>query len=248
MVPDEVVHILDENKIDCGVLLLYQEDWYQMAKEWKREHGNISKNVTIGQYDLSAWYCYFLSYRNKEDKWMSQFDKFAAIWKGNHSIREDERIGNKKITDWAIAQIQDKDLTFWKEDMLDEIGFIWNEHKMVCALKRRMTSNEDTADTRRLQKYIDKSDPAGITFIDVCGFVPEKKGDLPWSGNGFFRCEVGINSVFNEKQFIDYVKKCRKKSEREQRKNFSNLQHVPRFLLLKMILGYTGWLQAKEAI
>lgn len=179
MVSDEVVHVLDENKIDCGVPLLYQEDWHQMAKEWKRVHGNIGKNVTIGEYDLRAWYCYFLSYRNKEDKWISQFDKFAAIWKGNHSIREDERIRNKKITDWAIAQIQDKDLTFWKEDMLDEIGFIWNEHKMVCALKRRMTSNEDTADTRRLQKYIDKSDPAGITFIDVCGFVPEKKGDFP---------------------------------------------------------------------
>lgn len=32
IVSDEVVHVLDENKIDCDVPLLYQEDWHQMAK------------------------------------------------------------------------------------------------------------------------------------------------------------------------------------------------------------------------
>ena len=52
-------------------------------------------------------------------------------------ISADMRIGNKKVDDWAVAQIQDKDLSFWKEDMLDEIGFIWNERKIREIIRKR---------------------------------------------------------------------------------------------------------------
>ena len=38
-IPDEVVHLMIDNKIDnkidCGIRPLYQEEWYQMGKEWK---------------------------------------------------------------------------------------------------------------------------------------------------------------------------------------------------------------------
>lgn len=111
-------------------------------------------------------------------------------------ISADMRIGNKKVGDWAVAQIQDKDLSFWKEDMLDEIGFIWNERKIREIIRKRTNYHTDTVDSRRLQFYVDEADPAGITFIDVYGFVAENKGDVPWSGKGLFRCEVGINSIF----------------------------------------------------
>ena len=137
-IPDEVVHLMIDNKIDCGIRPLYQEEWYQMGKEWKEKHdGRIGKNAHVGQYDLEAWYLYFISYRNKESKWLGQFDKFSSIWRGKGMISADMRIGNKKVGDWAVAQIQDKDLSFWKEDMLDEIGFIWNERKIREIIRKR---------------------------------------------------------------------------------------------------------------
>ena len=124
-------------------------------------------------------------------------------------ISADMRIGNKK---WVTGSgtDQDKDLSFWKEDMLDEIGFIWNERKVREIIRKRTNYHTDTVDSRRLQFYVDEADPAGITFIDVYGFVAENKGDVPWSGKGLFRCEVGINSIFTDKQFTDYVKKMQK--------------------------------------
>lgn len=61
-IPDEVVHLMIDNKIDCGIRPLYQEEWYQMGKEWKEKHdGRIGKNAHVGQYDLEAWYLYFIS-------------------------------------------------------------------------------------------------------------------------------------------------------------------------------------------
>lgn len=166
-IPDEVVHLMIDNKIDCGIRPLYQEEWYQMGKEWKEKHdGRIGKNAHVGQYDLEAWYLYFISYRNKESKWLGQFDKFSSIWRGKGMISADMRIGNKKVGDWAVAQIQDKDLSFWKEDMLDEIGFIWNERKIREIIRKRTNYHTDTVDSRRLQFYVDEADPAGITFTD----------------------------------------------------------------------------------
>lgn len=220
-IPDEVVHLMIDNKIDCGIRPLYQEEWYQMGKEWKEKHdGRIGKNAHVGQYDLEAWYLYFISYRNKESKWLGQFDKFSSIWRGEGMISADMRIGNKKVGDWAVAQIQDKDLSFWKEDMLDEIGFIWNERKVREIIRKRTNYHTDTVDSRRLQFYVDEADPAGITFIDVYGFVAENKGDVPWSGKGLFRCEVGINSIFTDKQFTDYVKKMQKEIAKRKKESF----------------------------
>lgn len=135
-------------------------------------------------------------------------------------ISADMRIGNKKVDDWAVAQIQDKDLSFWKEDMLDEIGFIWNERKVREIIRKRTNYHTDTVDSRRLQFYVDEADPAGITFIDVYGFVAENKGDVPWSGKGLFRCEVGINSIFTDKQFTDYVKKMQKEIAKRTKASF----------------------------
>lgn len=135
-------------------------------------------------------------------------------------ISADMRIGNKKVGDWAVAQIQDKDLSFWKEDMLDEIGFNWNERKVRKIIRKRTNFLSDTVDSRRLQSYIDEADPAGITFIDVYGFVAENKGDIPWSGKGLFRCEVGINSIFTDKQFTDYVKKMQKEIAKRTKASF----------------------------
>lgn len=191
-IPDEVVHLMIDNKIDCGICPLYQE----------------------------AWYLYFISYRDKESKWLGQFDKFSLIWRGKGMISADMRIGNKKVGDWAVAQIQDKDLSFWKEDMLDEIGFIWNERKVREIIRKRTNFLSDTVDSRRLQSYIDEADPAGITFIDVYGFVAENKGDIPWSGKGLFRCEVGINSIFTDKPFTDYVKKMQKEIAKRTKASF----------------------------
>ena len=69
-----------------------------MGKEWKEKHdGRIGKNAHVGQYDLEAWYLYFISYRNKESKWLGQFDKFSSIWRGKGMISADMRIGNKKV-------------------------------------------------------------------------------------------------------------------------------------------------------
>ena len=39
-IPDEVVRLLIENKIDCGVEPLYQEEWYRMTKRWKKKNGD----------------------------------------------------------------------------------------------------------------------------------------------------------------------------------------------------------------
>lgn len=220
-VPDEVVHILIEEKVDCGIEPLYQEEWYEMSKKWKREHdGRITKKAHVGQYNLEAWYNYFLSYRSKESRWLSQFEKFSPIWTGDKPFSGDTRIGSKSVCDWALAQINDKNLSFWKEDMLDEIGFIWNEQKLLSVLTKRIVRKFDGIDSKRLQQYIDTADPAGITFIDVYGFVAENKGDIPWSGNGFFRCEVGINSIFSKEQFTQYVKKMQKEIAKRSKEAF----------------------------
>ena len=100
--------------------------------------------------------------------------------------------------------------------MLDEIGFIWNERKVREIIRKRTNYHTDTVDSRRLQFYVDEADPAGITFIDVYGFVAENKGDVPWSGKGLFRCEVGINSIFTDKQFYGL---CEKDAEGNSKKN-----------------------------
>ena len=210
-IPDEVVRLLIENKIDCGVEPLYQEEWYRMTKRWKKKNGDhIYKNAHIGNYRLDTWYDYFLSYRGKERTWLAQFDKFKTVWKGRKPISADLRIGSRSVTDWALDQVRTKELSFWQEDMLDEICFIWNEQKLLTYLEKRIVHRMDEADTKRLQKYVDDGDPAGITFIDVFGFIAEQKGDIPWSGNGLFRCDVGINSIFTDKQYSDYVIKMKK--------------------------------------
>lgn len=38
-IPDEVVHLMIDNKIDCGIRPLYQEEWYQMGKYRLRIQG-----------------------------------------------------------------------------------------------------------------------------------------------------------------------------------------------------------------
>lgn len=210
-IPDDVVHLLIEEKIDCGTEPLYQEEWYRMVKRWKKKNGDrIYKNAHIGDYRIDIWYDYFLSYRGKERTWLSHFDKFKAVWQGKKPISSDLRIGSKSVKDWALEQIQNKELSFWQEDMLDEIGFIWNEQKLLDYLEKRIVRRVDEADSKRLQQYVDEGNPAGITFIDVLGFVTENKGDIPWSGNGLFRCDVGINSIFTDKQYMDYVMKMKK--------------------------------------
>lgn len=32
-IPDEVVHLMIDKKIDCGIRPLYQEEWYQMGNQ-----------------------------------------------------------------------------------------------------------------------------------------------------------------------------------------------------------------------
>lgn len=218
---DEVVRVIKEAGLDLGFRPLYQKEWFDLCQRYLKEHGNLKKKDMDGVYKIGVWYAEFQTGPVKDRNWFEKLEKFHDIWTSDSIFYGIPYISNQTPWYWAAQQYQLKDLPYYKRHAMESMKDVpWNEpHLIEEHIRNKIKEKAVLVLENQLQEIVDKESMEGVISIEFLGCVPISQRPLE-DKDTYFLCEVWLNSMFTEKQYLEYVSKMKNQIYKRAKKEF----------------------------
>lgn len=220
--PDELVRMIKNEEIDFGFRPLFQREWYEFSQKWIKEYGSLKKSDVCGDYKIGVWYFNYQSTKLRDSNWFENMDKFRQIWTSKEAAYSGiPLISGQTPWYWAVHQKNAKDLPYYKVQAMEALVDVpWDDPARIeDHIRKRVKEKSVNVLEKQLQEIVDTGSMNGVISMEAVGIVTMGK-KLAADGSFYYLCEACVNSMFTEKQYLEYVAKMKKRIYKEAKALF----------------------------